>query len=369
MNKPIRVLFISRATLYSVKGGDTIQILNTAEALTKLNVTVDIKLCNDIFIDYAMYDLVHFFNIIRPADMLIHIEKCKKPFVVSTIFVDYSAYENYTAKTNWKMKLLNIFSSDTREYIKAIGRMILNSEKINSTKYLRWGHRKSIRYILRNAALLLPNSESEYLRLLKAYGIKQEYLVVNNAADIDTFNCTQATISEKDKSMVICVARIEGRKNQLNLIKALNGTPFNLFIIGNASPNHVQYYEKCKKIASSNIYFISELSQVKLIAYYKKAKVHILPSWFETTGLSSLEALFCGCNIVVSAYGDTTDYFNFNNALFCKPESIISIRQSVEQAAGTKTNIDKIEEAMTIYNWSRTAETTLSAYKTLLTSS
>ncbi len=366
MNKVIRILFISRATLYSVKGGDTIQILNTAEELIKLNVLVDIKLCNDSAIDYSVYDLLHFFNIIRPADILIHILKSKKPYAVSTIFVDYSAYENYAAKTNWKRKILNSFNTDTREYLKAVGRMIFNREKINSSKYLWWGHRKSIQYVLQHASILLPNSESEYQRLEKAYGIKKEYVVVNNAADINSFNSSADIIANKDKSMVICVARIEGRKNQLNLVKALNDSHFNVYIIGNPAPNHISYYQECRSIASSNIHFIEEISQKELLNYYRKAKVHILPSWFETTGLSSLEALFCGCNIVVTEYGDTHEYFDDYNAVYCDPASLESIKWAVEQAAEMKSDINLIKEAMSKYNWSRTAETTLSAYKSLL---
>ena len=88
----MKVLFISRATLFKDPGGDTIQIINTAENLKKLEVDVDIKVANDK-IDYCHYDLIHFFNIIRPSDILAHISKNNNPFVVSTIFVDYSEYE------------------------------------------------------------------------------------------------------------------------------------------------------------------------------------------------------------------------------------------------------------------------------------
>jgi len=36
---------------------------------------------------------------------------------------------------------------------------------------------------------------------------------------------------------VLCIARIEGIKNQLNLIKALNDTEFNVLLIGSHAPN------------------------------------------------------------------------------------------------------------------------------------
>ncbi|HEX2548556.1 MAG TPA: glycosyl transferase family 1, partial [Gammaproteobacteria bacterium] len=93
----MKVLLISRATLFSDSGGDTVQILNTASHLKKLGLSIDIKLTNEV-IDYNQYDLFHFFNIIRPADILKHINKISKPFVISTIFVQYGEYEKLARK-------------------------------------------------------------------------------------------------------------------------------------------------------------------------------------------------------------------------------------------------------------------------------
>jgi hypothetical protein len=60
----MKVAFIARSSLYSVKGGDTIQIVSTAKYLRQLNVDVDIKLADEK-IDYNHYDLLHFFNLIK----------------------------------------------------------------------------------------------------------------------------------------------------------------------------------------------------------------------------------------------------------------------------------------------------------------
>ncbi|MGC4059024.1 MAG: hypothetical protein QM743_13050 [Chitinophagaceae bacterium] len=57
--------------------------------------------------------------------------------------------------------------------------------------------------------------------------------------------------------MVMCVARIEGRKNQLNVIRALKGTDFQLYIVGKAAPNHQKYLEQCRQEAGPNVHFIA----------------------------------------------------------------------------------------------------------------
>src|SRR5215470_17044460 len=90
----MKVAIITRSTLHTVKGGDTYQVIRTAEGLKNLGITADIKLTNEL-IAYDQYDLLHFFNIIRPADILYHIHKSNKPFVVTPIFVDYSEFDKY----------------------------------------------------------------------------------------------------------------------------------------------------------------------------------------------------------------------------------------------------------------------------------
>jgi len=360
MNENLKILFISRASLFTIKGGDSIQILKTAESLQKAGIDVDIRLCNEQ-IDYSRYALIHFFNI-RPADMMLHIKQSNLPYVISTIYVDYAKPVKQQTK-GIRDFVLNLFSSDAQEYIKTVAKAVLQRQKIISRNYIFMGHKRSVRWTLKHAAELLPNSESEYKRLLVSYGIEKNYSVIPNAADINIFNYNQEDISMKDPNMVLCVARIELRKNQLNLIKALNDTAFQLYIIGDPAPNHMGYYNECKKMSRPNIHFINALTQQELVQYYKMAKVHVLPSWFETTGLASLEALFCGCNIVVTAYGDTRDYFDTKDFFYCDPGSVTSIKEAVEKAAAHTINTKHIDNAMAKYNWQRTAEKTLSAYK------
>lgn len=361
VNENLKILFLSRASLYTVKGGDTIQVLNTAAALHKINVTAHIRLCDEDNIDYGEYSLIHFFNI-RPADMMLHIKKSRLPYVVTTIYLDYAPTTAQTAR-GIRDKVLNLFSGDAQEYIKTVAKSILGKEKIISKEYIWKLHKRSVKWVLENAAGLLPNSISEYNRLYAAYGIEKNYTVIPNAADEKVFNCTAEDIRLKDNNMVLCVARIEQRKNQLNLIRALNDTPFQLYLIGSPAPNHTGYYNECKKISKSNIHFIEAITQEDLVHYYRKAKVHVLPSWFETTGLASLEALFCGCNIVVTSYGDTQDYFSASDFIYCDPGSVISIRQAVEKAALQQVNTTLINTAVEKYNWQKTAEQTLSGYK------
>jgi len=351
---------LSRATLFSVPGGDTVQIQGTAASLIDFGVQVDIKLTTDT-IDYSRYDIIHFFNVIRPADILPHIKASGKPYVISSIFVDYTEYEQ-------KMRggingfLARMLGRNASEYWKAMARVFLNCERINSWEYVVKGHKASVQKILKGAKLILPNSVSEYNRLVDIYGVANQAAVIPNAVDEKVF--TPTILPQKPKQ-VLCAARIEGRKNQLNLIKALNGTDVELVIIGDAAPNHIEYYNACKQAAGSNVKFISSLKQSELLQYYATSKVHVLPSWFETTGLSSLEAAVMGCNIVITDKGDTREYFG-DNAFYCQPDDINSIRQSVLTALASPNNKVLQSRILDNYTWHMAASKTLEAYKKAL---
>ena len=93
----MKVVLITRSTLYSIPGGDTVQVVQTARQLTELHVDTEIVLSNQE-INYDNYDLLHFFNITRPADILYHSKKSKKPYVVSTILCNYSEYDKHHRK-------------------------------------------------------------------------------------------------------------------------------------------------------------------------------------------------------------------------------------------------------------------------------
>jgi glycosyltransferase involved in cell wall biosynthesis len=357
----MNIAFITRSTLYTVPGGDTIQVLQTARFLRELGAGVDICL-TDEKIEYSRYDLFHYINITRPADMLFHTSKTNRPFVVSPVLVDYSEYDKHHRK-GFSGFMLRRLSADRNEYVKTIARWLAKKDKMRSKAYLFKGQRKSIRYILEKAALLLPNSEAEYKRLEKEFGIKKEYSVVPNGIDNTLFSPDE-TIA-KDDTFVLCAARIEGIKNQLNLIKALNNSRYTLLLVGSAAPNQQGYYEECRKTAARNIVFHDRVSQQELAAYYQKAKVHALPSWFETCGLSSLEAAAMGCNVAITEKGYTREYFG-NDAFYCEPGDPQSIFNGIETAAKSHSSKALQEKILSQYTWQRAAVITFEAYKKII---
>lgn len=357
--QPLRALFLSRATLTSSPGGDTIQLQKTAAELRKLGVAVDIRLAGEP-VDPDQYDLVHVFNVIRPADVLAVVRRTTKPVFLSSIYVDYSEYE----RKNSRSRLIALLPPDLREYLKVLARWAVNGEAVVDKRYFWKGQRGSIRELCDRAAMVLPNSASEYRRLAHDYGIDRPFRVVPNAIDANLF-APDTPPDETFRDSVLCVARIEGRKNQLQLIRALSGAPYTVQIIGKHSPNHRAYYEACRSAAGPNIRFLDHVDHENLPSIYAASRVHALASWFETTGLCSLEAAAMGCRLVVTAKGDQREYFE-GMAEFCDPEDLASIRSAVDRAWASPKAPEHAERVRTLYTWKRAAEETLAAYRTIL---
>ena len=347
--------------MFDVPGGDTVQVMQTARHLQAIGIQTDIKLSKDE-IDYKDYDLLHFFNLTRPADILYHSKKSGKPFVVSTILCNYTEYDKHHRKGVGM--LFSMLPSHGIEYVKTIARWVLGKDHLASKEYLWKGQRRSITEVLQQASMVLPNSRSEYHRIMKDYPCRLKYAVIPNGVDQCLFKQDESV--EKDPLMVLCVARIEGIKNQLNLIKAINNTPYKLILIGSHAPNQKPYYDECRSIAGPNITFINHIPQHELLGYYQKAKVHILPSWFETTGLSSIEGAVMGCNIVITAKGDAKEYFG-NHAFYCDPGNPESILNAVEQASLSPYNEHLHDLILQKYTWQRAATETLKAYQQTIT--
>jgi glycosyltransferase involved in cell wall biosynthesis len=232
-----------------------------------------------------------------------------------------------------------------------------------TNSYLWKGHKQSIQKILRQAARILPNSKLEYDQLAEFGTQLPGYTLVPNGIDPALFTLKQH--QPKDPNLVLCVARIEGIKNQLNLIKALNNTRYRLVIIGDPAPNQLPYYYECRKQAAANISFINHLPQEALIDWYQLAGIHILPSWFETCGLSTLEAAAMGCRVVITDKGYTREYFG-EEAVYCDPASPQSMLAAVEKAASTPATDTLRNKIMTQYTWQQAALQTATAYKQVL---
>ena len=194
---------------------------------------------------------------------------------------------------------------------------------------------------------------------------------VNKKDKIMKSNGIEKIIVEKAKELgasLAGIARIEDLKNQLSLISALKGAGIPLVLVGGLNPAHRSY---CRRVLSEvekekHFFYIEPLAGEMLKSAYAAAKVHVLPSWFETVGLTSLEAGLAGCNIVSTDRGYAHDYLD-EYAWYCDPSKGASIRNAV-MAAYAAPKCEKLKDHIKrTLNMEKICEDLIDVYQKTLT--
>jgi polysaccharide pyruvyl transferase CsaB len=378
----IRVLMRIRPDFRERPGGDTVQMEQTKRALEKLGVRIAIS--GEDATDLSQCDLVHAFNLGRPEEPHRHcLEAIEqgKPVALSTVYWDFSEFWEWGDPDYWDLPP----PLDSARQAKACGtrreevsqaeacstrrglpspRPAPAPDPIEARRRARLDQQR--RAAIECATVYLPNGQGEAELLHDAYGMDlTRTVVVTNAVDEIFFSARPEPFVERHglRDFVLCAARVEKRKNQLALVAALRGTGIPLVIIG--QPNPEEYRELCRKYADANVTFLDALPQEELASAYAAAKVHALPGWFETPGLSTLEAAAAGCNIVTTDRGTAREYLG-DGAWYCDPRDIDSIRAAVVgayQAPASGKLRDLVRER---YTWARAAESTLEGYRLAL---
>ncbi len=363
----MKILMQSRTTLFTVPGGDTIQIIKTAEALREKGCVVDVS--TELETDVSSYDIIHLFNLTRPQDVYLqalNAKKNNKKIALSTIYLPITECDR-NVRQGIASIAARLLKSSQFEYLKILARAVKNQELSKGTwLILSKGYLSPLKDVLNMADVLLPNSRSEIERVIKEFpdAGDKNYVVVPNAADVNLFDPGRIKvppIMQKYKGCILCVARFEGRKCQLELVRAAKDLPWPLVLVGKAAPNHADYLKQIQNEAGPNVHIIGEVPHNMLPQFYKVARVHALVSWMETTGLSSLEAAAMGCNLVITDKGDTRDYFS-EHAYYCEPNSIESIRTAVIKAYASPVDSQLRERVLQHYTWEKAAEKTLEGY-------
>jgi len=340
----LKVLFFTYPAALQVTGGGTVQLLKTKEYLEKLGVSV--KLFDQWKDKISDYDLIHIFSV--HSDTLKFLEFVKsinKPVAISTIFwpLDEFAKREKQLKSKEKFKILTKSLID--KYLTAL----------SPTKS-----------ILDLADILLPNGIAEREIIIEIFGTKRsKFIVVPNGVDKKFANASSKEFERRYglKDFVLSVGKLGPRKNQLGLIRALKNEDIPLVFIGDVSD--VSYLKLCKKEASknANIHFLGLLKNESLLmSAYAACKVFALPSWYETPGLSALEAGLTGANVVITEKGATKEYFK-NYSWYVDSDNVEDIKEKVLQALNSKKTRKLATHILKNFTWEKVAKKTLEAYK------
>lgn len=372
----MRVLFLSRSDLYTVPGGDTVQIENTASNLRSMGVYVDIS--TNLKVDFKNYDIVHVFQLDWVPETYFYVKKAKesgRPIVLSPIHhAEYEVKRFDDLYAFGLRKLVGFFvrKQEHRDILKNIYRSIFDHSKFLPTVVgaLR-GYRKSQKEALELSNIVLVQTYKEAQDLKATYGVDFKWQKVVNGVSEQFLNPGKFTNKLAFKDYIICVGRIEARKNQLSIIEAVKllrkeegFSDVKLVFLGRRSNYHKSYISKFDRELKKNDWILHPgfIPQEDIPSYYHFAKVGVSASWFETTGLTSLEALFCGTNVVAS--GERAKELLGDLAVYCDPGDVFSIKSAIKQAY-MRESPQVPEEFRQLYTWQNAAKQTLEVYRAL----
>jgi glycosyltransferase involved in cell wall biosynthesis len=338
-----------------VQGGHQVQLQKTAEALRAAGVQVIVSL--EPWPTLEGIDVVHGFEL---NDQQVHWCRARGvPVAISTIYWDLG----YSVDGPPSVPSARAWAGRATRAGRLAYASLRGTSAVVRACLVEASSQTGLIAAYSAADLLLPNSRGEADAIRNDLAITTPVRIVPNAVDAQDFSL--GTGDYLQRTDVLYVGRIEPHKNQLGLIEALSGTGRPLVIAGAPHPHHAAYLEKCRAAADASVRFAGSKTHSELAHLYRTARVHVLPSWFETTGLVSLEAALSGCNIVTTSRGHASEYFG-DLARYCDPADPSSIRGAVEAAWVSPPSPELRQRVLERYTWAHTARTTILAYGDLL---
>jgi len=374
----MKILFQSRLDLFDKRGGDTVQILETKASLERLGVIVDID-CS-LTAEVSKYDIVHIFNldwVCETYPQILNAKKSGKKVVLSPIHHSLEEFERYENENRFGLMRIGnalIPNQPLREEARNLLKGLLYRRKLKpAISQAFMGIRNQQRKSLELSDMVLVQTTLEASDLVKDFGTKHfKWLKIINGIDANRFSRFERREKKGERNIILCAGRIEPRKNQLNLIsafKGIQGISVRLIFVGSLNKHHPTYVKRFLndvKESKGIIEYVGFVDQDKLCSLYSEAKVFASPSWFETTGLVYLEAAVCGVPSIVAS-GDRAKEYLGENALYCDPGSVDSLKEAIFQGLN-KDTVDKgfASFVKKTYTWDNCAIQTKKVYDTLL---
>lgn len=242
-------------------------------------------------------------------------------------------------------------------------------------------HERTTRHIAKTEARIITVSEFSGRELADCYGVDTRRIAITPCGvdhelykpttDISVIEATLRRL-QIPKPFFLSIGRLEAKKNIVNLIKAFNvykthrglGDPTRLVLAG---PQGHQYDLIKKEInASPHKQHIIELGYIAeeekpLVLAAAKALIHV--SWYEGFGIPPVEAMACGCPVIVSNNSSLPEVIGEGNGLFVPPDQPDVIARAMDRLDNEPNLVSDLRQKgiarAAKYTWKATAEATL----------
>ena len=189
-------------------------------------------------------------------------------------------------------------------------------------------------------------------------------------------------LSVEKENIILSIGRIQEQKGQLQTIEFLNNfkkiqNDFKCYFVGGPSGKHGnEYLHELKQTIKDfnldkHVEFLGDLSQTEIIELFKKAKLLIHTSKFETFGLVAIEANTMGVPVLTTNNGSLMEIIENNKNGYLSENLIDSnVNNFVNNLFNNVTKYEEIHlsciEKSKKYDWMKTANELESLYQQLV---
>ena len=189
-------------------------------------------------------------------------------------------------------------------------------------------------------------------------------------------------LSVEKENIILSIGRIQEQKGQLQTIEFLNNfkkiqNDFKCYFVGGPSGKHGnEYLHELKQTIKDfnldkHVEFLGDLPQTEIIELFKKAKLLIHTSKFETFGLVAIEANTMGVPVLTTNNGSLMEIIENNKNGYLSENLIDSnVNNFVNNLFNNVTKYEEIHlsciEKSKKYDWMKTANELESLYQQLV---
>lgn len=346
----MHIAFVARKTLYSQPGGDTVQVEQSAAALRRQGHNVSITTSGTPLPDNI--DVLHGFNLGRPADLLSYFTSFRGKKVLSSIYVDYALADSARFPLLYK-----ILGKHGLEHMKTLARAVNGSDRWPGLAYALRGQHRNVQALLKHTHTVLTSSDSEASRLEQDFGALPKTITVPLGV-AEEFLTPPV---EGPKEGILILGRLEWLKNQKTVIQWASKHQWPLTVVGDPGKNQQVYYRECKAAAGETITFLPHTRGEALLALLDSHKLLVVPSHFESFSLVGWEAAARGMKVLFNDVADMKETLapigegvDFSDEAACT----LRIQETLSEPVGLKKSQALLESR----SWDQIVMQILSAY-------
>jgi glycosyltransferase involved in cell wall biosynthesis len=363
---PVRVLFLLRSDTDRLVGGTAEQLRQYARAVTERGGEAVLHVGRGA--PEGRFDIAHVFNVDWPLETARHMElalACADRVVLSPVHHERAWEDAYHAagRDGLSRRVSSVVGLDGFLRLRGVAQAARVPELWGeATRQLVRGVAPRQRQILERADAWLVASPRETESIVEDFGVapRATHLIRNGGASVDE----DVALPPLPDEFVLCVARVEARKNQLALARAIVEVGVPGVFVGVPNPRHRAYVDRFAAYVAEqpSLTWLPSLDRRQTLAMFGRARLHALASWYELAALVDSEAAVAGCPMVTTVRGHSRDVLG-DAAVYWEPDSghdglVAALRRGLDRSR----DADDVETFRRELSWARIREDVASAY-------